>query len=150
MTTDKNLAYALYIELRKYAATAQIIIMPPVYNPITAEQEPMRLLTRQISQSNPRRSWRFYAGKARNETLPTADLGTATSVTVPLVTELLPYLNGFAIGGWEAYKTPVAVGISSEDLDDVSKTSTPTAFMRRLNKVRLEAGYDESLFTILS
>jgi len=149
LSTDKNLAYALYIELRKYASTAQIIVMPPIYNPVTDSQEPARMLTRQISSANPRRSWRFYSSKVRSETMPTNDLTLATSVVTPTLDELMPYFKGFSVGGWEAYKSPIAVGISFEDLDDVSKSSTPSAFMRRLNKVRVEAGYDEKLFSSL-
>lgn len=147
MSTDKNLAYALYLELRKYGSTAQIIVMPPIYNPVTDAQEPARMLTRQISAANPRRSWRFYSSKVRSETMPTGSLEIATSVTTPILDELMPYFKGFSVGGWEAYKNPVTVGISFEDLDEVAKSSTPSAFMRRLNKVRVEAGYDEKLFS---
>ena len=95
----------------------------------------------------------FITGQAKfgcvgiSETMPTGSLEIATSVTTPILDELMPYFKGFSVGGWEAYKNPVTVGISFEDLDEVAKSSTPSAFMRRLNKVRVEAGYDEKLFS---
>jgi hypothetical protein len=142
----KNVGTSLYLELRNGSRTAQVLIVPPVRNPLVDTHEPMRVLTRQISSANPRRSWRFYTSPARIDSLPTDDLTVASWSAVPLIEDISPFISGFAVGGWSLYTSPLAVGMSTDDLSEVSAGNTPNALIRRVLRARAEAGFEESLF----
>jgi len=145
--TSKKVGSVLYIEMRKHSHTAQVIVLPPVHNPVNAKDEPMRLLTRQISVANPRRSWRFYTSTIRTENMPTDSISVAALSVVPLINDIAPYVSGFISGGWEVYKNPVAVEMSTDDITEVASGNTPSALIRRIQRTRVEAGYEEALFT---
>jgi hypothetical protein len=145
MTTKKAVGTALYIELRKHSNTAQILIVPSLQNPVASQQEPLRLLTRQISSVNPRRAWRFYTSTVRHEALPTESLEVATNAVIGYMKDIEAYIAGFSMGGWEMYQTPLAVEMSTDDLTDISGGNTPNALIRRVLRSRAEAGYEESL-----
>lgn len=142
----KNVGTSLYLELRNSYRTAQVLIVPPVKNPLADTHEPLRILTRQISSSSPRRSWRFYTSPARIDALPTDDVTVASWSVVPLIQDIAPFLAGFSAGGWAIYQTPLAVEMSTDDLAEVSAGNTPNALIRRILRSRSEAGYEESLF----
>lgn len=142
----KTTGQALYVELRSATRTAQVILVPPVKNPLADSYEPLRILTRQISYANPRRSWRFYTSPTRLDGVPTTDTRLATWSAVPLIEDITPFLTGFANAGWEVYQKPVVVEMSTDDLAEVSSSNTPTALIRRILRARTEAGYSEELF----
>ena len=144
----KNVGTSLYLELRNSYRTAQVLIVPPVKNPLAESHEPMRVLTRQISSTSPRRSWRFYTSPARIDALPTEDVTVASLSVLPLINDIAPFLSGFSNGGWELYKTPLAVQMSTDDIAEVASGNTPNALLRRVLRSRQEAGYDESLFLV--
>lgn len=144
---SKKVGSALYLEMRKHSNTAQVIVLPPVHNPVTAKDEPMRLLTRQISAINPRRAWRFYTSPIRTENMPTDSVTVATQSVIPYINDIAPYVSGFMSGGWEIYKSPVAVEMSTDDVTEVASGNTPNALIRRIQRTRVEAGFDEALFT---
>lgn len=146
MTTKKSVGTALYMELRKHSHTAQILLIPSLQNPVASKQEPMRLLTRQISSVNPRRAWRFYTSSVRHEELPTDSLEVATNAVVDYVKDIEAYIAGFASGGWALYQQPIAVEMSTDDLTDVAGANTPNALIRRVLRARAEAGFEESLY----
>lgn len=142
----KTIGTALYLEFRNSTRTAQVIIVPPVKNPLADNHEPMRVLTRQISNISPRKAWRFYTAPARIDALPTDNISVATWTAAPLIEDISPFLTGFANAGWSLYKTPVAVEMSTDDIADVTGSSTPNALIRRILRARVEAGYEEALF----
>jgi hypothetical protein len=142
----KTTGVALYLELRFSSRTAQVIIVPPVKNPLADSHEPLRILTRQISLASPRKAWRFYTSPARIDGLPTDSVQIATWSAVPLIEDIAPFLSGFSSAGWSIYKTPIAVEMSTDDLSDVSGSNTPNALIRRILRARTEAGYEETLF----
>ena len=142
----KAVAKALYIEMRKYSNTAQVLILPPMKTNSLGEATPMRILSRQISTSHPRRSWRFYKSSVSSEIYETEDIDVAVTQTIPFIRDIEHYFRGFKNAGWEVYKTPLAVEATYEDLKDVKEGNTPQALMRRLNRARVGAGYSEELF----
>lgn len=142
----KTVGTALYIEFRSSSRTAQVIIVPPVKNPLADSHEPMRVLTRQISHVSPRKAWRFYTSPARIDALPTDNISVASWSAAPLIEDISPFLTGFAASGWGIYKEPVAVEMSTDDLADVTGSNTPNALIRRILRARTEAGYEEALF----
>lgn len=144
---SKTVANVLYIELRRNTSTAQIVVVPPVMHPVRGTVTPAHILTRQISVKNPRRMWNFYASPA---SIVAPAPGSTVDATIEgaarYVNDFAPYFSGFSSGGWALYKAPVAVGMSLDDLDDVIKGDTPNALLRRVLRVREEAGYEEALF----
>jgi len=142
----KSIAKALYIELRKYSSTAQIILIPALKIDASGTAQSMRVLNRQISASHPRRSWRFYKSSVPAELFETPDLDLAITQAIPFIQDIEAYFYGFKKAGWEVYKNPVAVELTYEDIREVQEAKTPQAFMRRLTRARVGAGYDEELF----
>lgn len=142
----KSVAKALYLELRKSSRTAQIIVLPGFAETTTSPAISMQVLTRQISSIHPRRSWRFYSSNVASNLYKVDEISIGISQVVPFVQDIEHYFRGFADAGWETYKTPIAVELTYEDVREVSEGKTPQAFMRRLNRARVGAGYDESLF----
>jgi hypothetical protein len=146
---SKTVANVLYIELRRNSNTAQIVVVPPVLHPIRGTNTPAHILTRQISVKNPRRMWNFYASPEKIN-VPRSGAGIGRDETIIdaglYVNDFAPYFSGFSSGGWVLYKKPVAVGMSLDDLEDVIKGDTPNALLRRVLRVREEAGYEEALF----
>lgn len=142
----KAIAKALYVELRKSHNTAQVLIVPPIRIEATGSPDSMRVLSRQISSTHPRRSWRFYKSPVPTEVYSTEDLATAVHQTIPFVQDIEHYFRGFKNAGWDVYQTPLSVEITYDDVKEVKEGSTPQALMRRLNRARIGAGYSEELF----
>jgi hypothetical protein len=143
----KAIAKALYLELRKGYRTAQIIVIPGLPETTTTPSNPMQVLTRQISASHPRKSWRFYSSNVPTNIYKTESISSGISQTVPFIGDIEHYFRGFADASWDLYKSPIAIELTYDDVREVSTQNTPQAFMRRLNRARVGAGYDESLFT---
>jgi hypothetical protein len=146
-TMTKSIAKALYLELRKGYRTAQIIVIPGFAETSTTPSNPMQVLTRQISEAHPRKSWRFYSSNVPTNIYKTDEVQLGISQTVPFIQDIEHYFRGFADANWDLYKSPIAIELTYDDVREVSTHNTPQAFMRRLNRARVGAGYDESLFT---
>jgi hypothetical protein len=142
----KAVAKALYVELRKNHRTAQIIVVPGFAETSTTPSSPARLLTRQISHLNPRRSWRFYTSPMPTNLYEADDVAIGVAQVAPFINDIEHYFRGFADSGWETYKTPIAIELTYDDIREVSESTTPQAFIRRLNRARIGAGFDEALF----
>jgi hypothetical protein len=107
----------------------------------------MQVLSRQISETHPRKSWRFYSSPVPTNIYKIDELVLGVSQAAPFILDIEHYFRGFADAGWDVYKTPIAVELTYDDVREVSTQNTPQAFMRRLSRARVGAGYDESLFT---
>lgn len=142
------LGNALYMELRRGSQTSQVILSPQVYNPVTDKTQKSTIITRQISESNPKRSWRYYEFKSTPMLEKTNDMERTMATIKPLLDEVSPFFVGYVSGGWELFQTPISVELSSADLDDLAATKTPAALIRRLIRARGEAGYPEELFEV--
>ena len=143
MTTTPK---ALYLELRRDNNTSQVLLIPQVTNPSKGKTQKSKLITRQISSHNPRRSWRYYSFKSVPLLEPSADPMRSLVDAQPLTSEIGPFLSGYSAGGWKLIYQPLAVEMSSDDLNDVWDANTPNALMRRVLKARAEAGFPEALF----
>jgi hypothetical protein len=137
---------AMYLELRRENATSQVLLIPQVTNPSKGKTQKSKLITRQISTSNPRRSWRYYSFKTVPLLEPTASPVRALMDAQTLTNEIGPFLAGYSAGGWKLVYQPLAVEMSSDDLNDVWDANTPNALMRRVLKARSEAGFPDALF----
>lgn len=142
----KAVGKALYVELRKGSRTAQIIVVPGFAETPTSSSIPMRVLTRQISSLNPRRSWRFYASPIATNLYEADDANLALAQVAPFINDIEHYFRGFADAGWEVHKNPIAVELTYDDVREVADSTTPQAFIRRLNRARVAADYGTELF----
>ena len=148
MAKTNALATALYLELRRGTQTSQVIVTPQVYNPVTDKTQKGTIITRQISEINPKRSWRYYEFKNTPIVEKSEDVERTVSIIKPLLDEVSPFFVGYVSGGWELFQTPIAVELSTADLDDLADTKTPAALIRRLVRARSEAGFPEELFQL--
>jgi len=142
-------AKALYMEMTRYGATSQMILIPPTYNAAKGLTEKPRVLTRKVSEAHPRRNWRTQVTRREFDAAPTVSAPPATAVveaTLPLLEELGDYIAGYQHGGWEIRKAPIVVDMSYEDLCDITERKTPQALIRRITRARDEAGFPAELF----
>ena len=142
-TTNPN---ALYFEMRRDGNTSQVLLVPQVFNAVKGKTQKAKLLTRQISESNPRRSWRYYSFKAVPLIEKTADMERALKDIQPLLAEIGPFLSGYVSGTWKLVEQPLTIEMTSDDINDVWDANTPNALMRRVLRARNEAGMPEDLF----
>jgi hypothetical protein len=142
----KIVGNALYMEMRRGRDTSQVLVIPPMMNPITGMRQKMVLLTRNIDPTVQRRSWRFYSSKADPIMEPEMNYEVAVDLAAPLVREIASFLSGYAAGEWLMYKTPLMVEMTTDDLMDIADTKTPNALLRRVLVARKEGGFTDSLF----
>lgn len=137
---------ALYLELRRDNHTSQVLLIPQVHNAVKGKTQKSKLITRQISSYNPRRSWRYYSFKTVPLLEPVADWSRSLTDVHPLMAEITPFFSGYSAGGWKLAYQPLAVEMSADDINDVWDANTPNALLRRVLKARKEAGFPEALF----
>lgn len=146
---SKTLATALYLEFRRENHTSQVVMVPPYNNSVSTTFEAPRIITRQISSENPRRPWKFFSSsvESRPDLLTTENDPTTSALrALPVLNEMSSFFAGYYAGGWRLYKTPITVGLSQDDLNDITAKETPNAFLRRVLRARAEAGFDPDLW----
>lgn len=157
---DKNtvLGQALYLEFRRGQYTLQLILTPEVIDE-NGELRPTTLLRRQISETHPRKSWRFdNAGHTkaveRKAVLEPSgefkkyDLAEAKFLAREALQFVKPILSQVHHQGWELQKQPVAIEYSFEDLTLVRSQNTPQGLIRRVLRSRDALGFDKNLFAM--
>ncbi|MGL4998165.1 MAG: hypothetical protein ACRC5T_04290 [Cetobacterium sp.] len=142
---SKTIGSALYLELRRGTGTAQVLVTPTLAHPVRGTTIPVNVLTRQISSTNPRRGWKFYTTDFSD--FPTGlTPNEATAHTGKYINDITAYFLGLASGGWTLYESPLSVEMSLDDLEEIITTETPNALLRRMMRVRAEAGFMDELF----
>lgn len=156
MATKKNVGYALYMETRLDEATSQAILIPSHMNTAKGSVENAVVLTRQISETNPRRSWKYYKTTAHAELGKAADITDATARSTSTLRELSPFFAGWSMGGWSFFEpkpgdtSMLVIELSQDDLNDLGTEKTPQALIRRIMRSREEAGFPDDLFVVTS
>lgn len=143
---SKSVAKCLYLEFRRENHTAQVILTPPVDNPVAGKFESAHVLNRQVSDANPRRPWKFYTSSNPNDLGLAATAEDGAKRSLPIVNELSSFFSGFYAGGWALYQTPLVVEMSQDDLSTIANKETPNALIRRVLRARTEAGFSEDLW----
>lgn len=158
---DKNevLGKALYLEFRRGSYTLQLIVTPDAKDE-NGEYQPPRLMRRQISETHPRKSWRFdNAGDSRRAlrqadlvepsgNFKQVDLAEAKFRAKEGLQFIKPILSQVFHQGWELQKQPVAIEFSLEDLTLIRAQNTPQGLIRRVLRSRDALGFDKNLFTV--
>lgn len=141
--------YALYLEMVKDVRGSQVLLIPPVYNPLKQTTSRASIYTRKISEAHPRRSWNKVVVRKAFDADPTLAAPSTISLAetvAPAVDEFGNFFVGLVSGRWKMTKPPVTVEMSFDDIQDLEADKTPNALIRRVLKARAEAGYPETVW----
>lgn len=159
MDKNKVLGKALYLEFRRGSYTLQLIVTPEAKDE-NGEFRPVTLMRRQISETHPRKSWRFdNAGNSVRAirqadiieptgNFKTFDLADAKFKAKEALQFIKPILSQVFHQGWELQKQPVAIEFSAEDLALIRDNATPQGLIRRVLRSRDALGFDKNLFAV--
>jgi len=151
MADIKVVGKALYLEMRSGGNTMQLILTPEGFNS-NNKLVPMTLYRRRINRITPRKTWKPITSHLSPECDAMGKL-VQYSVEVALpkskdkMSFLDPVLNQLVANGYTVYKQPIAVEVTSEDLDDVRLSKTPYKIIARITRSRRATGFEEALFT---
>lgn len=143
---------AVLFEFRRDGKTTQHIVTPESANPANGQIVPVNLVTRQLSATEPRRSWKIREasvvskGDTYGHIVPISDPGEAMREGASRAQFLITFFEGLSLGGWKLYKTPVAIEMTGDDVAEIAEHKTPQALIRRMVNARLEAGFDKSFW----
>jgi hypothetical protein len=143
--------YALYLEMVKDVRGSQVLLIPPIYNPLTQTTSRASIYTRKISEAHPRRSWNKVVNRKAFDADPTLAAPSTLSLTeavAPAVDEFGNFFVGMVSGRWKMTKPPVTIEMSFDDMRDLEADKTPNALIRRVLKARAEAGYPETVWPV--
>lgn len=139
---------ALYLEFRKEDKTYQLLIVPETMHPDTKKRIPALTLSRQTSSDHPRRQWMYKVTEEVD--LPTAGTPVSDEImayTTRVSNQLNAYFNSMVAGDWKLFKTPLAADIGPDDIRILAdKANQPEGLMRRVLRVREDAGFPISLY----
>lgn len=143
---DRVVGKALYLELRSGLHALQVLITPDGLN-TQGRVVPAMLYRRQLSHSHPRRAWKHYSlGKATHSAdgvFTTLPLATATEFADSRLAMIAPTVDQVHRFKYQVHKTPLAVEVTSEDLDTITKLATPYKILARITRSRKAAGFGE-------
>lgn len=143
---------AIYVEMTKDTRTSQVLLTPPSYNPTTDTMDQIRVMARKVSELHPKRSWKTYRTKkifeVPSEPTVTPTLDMVIEDSVPYLKDISDFFLGYSAGGWEMRMHPLTVEMSYDDIRDVREGKTPAALMRRITRVRAEAGFPTSIYPV--
>lgn len=138
---------ALYLEFRKEEKTTQFIITPETTHPDNGVVIPTLLLTRMTSSDHPRRQWAYKVPKIEVVLSKTPDEAERMAYALHTAETLAVYLKSMALGDWTLFQTPLMVDLGPDDLRALdTKVTQPDSLMRRMLRVRDEAGFPTSLY----
>ena len=143
---------ALYMELHRGSHTAQIIVTPPVHNPVTDARQNAVTMTRNTDPGIQRRAWRFYIAKTDISVEQSSDLSiqSAVDLIAPIAQEVSALLSGYNAGGWQMHRKPLVVEMTTDDFMEIGELKTPQALARRIMRAREVGSYPESLHNVLT
>lgn len=147
---------ALYLEMRKDQYTYQIILTPHSLSFETKEIIAPAYIRRRVSVWHPRRNWQIDKFAGSDVQVPKRDAdgnfeAFDSRIAVDAYAESVfkkfsKTFENLASQGWTLYKRPIAVEISAEDLDSISKSKMSNALYRRIERSRKSFGWEDSLF----
>jgi hypothetical protein len=143
---------ALYLEFRKGQYTYQVITTPLTVGADNSTIVPFTTLRRRISTWHPRRNWgvdksrltgfsRDAYGDFEKDTRQVRDADLANLVGSLMTNQFASLVSQ----GWELYKHPLVVEFNYDELDIVHNGKMPVPLYRRIERVRKNQGWPESL-----
>jgi hypothetical protein len=142
---------ALYLELQKGTGAYQIIFVPGYKDPRDGERKLPVVLKRQVSVSSPRKQWKIAKtwGYGPADLRKTIDsLSWEDAVGTMFTNSLNSVMSQLFHQGWAVNNRPLAVEVSEEDAMKVHDGKTPPALIRRIDKARIELGFEETYYKL--
>jgi len=150
MADVKVVGKALYLEMRAGGNTMQLILTPEGFN-TNNKLVPLTVYRRRINRVTPRKTWKAFSASTSPDCDSMGKLAQySVEVALPKATEKLSFLhstiNQLLSAGYTVYKQPIAVEVTTEDLDDVRVAKTPYKIIARITRSRRALGFGEDLF----
>jgi hypothetical protein len=143
---------ALYLEFRKGQYTYQIITTPLTVGADNSTIVPFSTLRRRISTWHPRRNWGVDRSRLKGftrdaygdfEKSPIQD--RSVDLENLLGSLMTNQFASLVSQEWELYKHPLVVEFNYEELDTIHNGKMPVPLYRRIERVRKNQGWSESL-----
>lgn len=113
---------------------------------------PFAMHSRTVSESSPRKQWRVTRSPHQNKEIVLGSAGLsspaeANTFAFQMVERFQKSLTNAVNGGakWVLRSKPIAVEITSIDLDEVLSYKTPAPALRRIQKCRVALDFPEKL-----
>lgn len=164
---------ALYLEFRKGDNTLQFVVTPDIVD-LSGKPQPSYFMRRKISSWSPRRAWNIdtttdrkvidtpgggrkwitHVDELKRDSMGDflADVSCQDNfdirsglLQVRMAYRLSSLFYSLGQQGWGLYKNPLVVEVSYEDIDNLSKSTTPNSLIRRITRSRIALGWGESL-----
>lgn len=134
---------AVYLEFIRNGMTQQVLIMPEGVS-TSHKTVPMTIFRRRLTSTQPRKTWKASASSHTSVSLLTS-AATAMSEKSVIVDTMLsfltPLMHSLQVNGYQLYKAPVVVEVTSEDLEQARVGKTPYKAMGRVWKARKHLGF---------
>jgi hypothetical protein len=127
---------ALYAQLHKEGAMAQLLVTPDGYDE-TGEKVYASLYRRIITTTAQKKQWRSSNIRTTDiegyDFEQSSDRATFAEKRLYFAVQLFDSLLS---GKWELHKEPIYLEVSKKDLTDIRSAKTPTKLMYRVNQSR--------------
>lgn len=143
---------ALYLELEQAGNTSVLqLLLTPDMKSASGTHVPMALYRRRLTPTKPRATWKAYSTYDK----PAVDLAgnfeviTSKSTAVANAKTRLTFADKLFTQiidhGYTLRKSPIAVEIGAEDLDDLCAHKTPYKILARITRTRKVLGFADSV-----
>lgn len=150
MADIKVVGKALYLEMRSGGNTMQLILTPEGFN-TNNKLVPVTVYRRRINRVTPRKTWKAFSAHQSPDCDSMGKIAQySVELALPKAKEKLGFMDSLfhqlTSQGYTVYKQPIAVEVTSEDLDDVRLSKTPYKIIARITRSRRALGFEEALF----
>lgn len=136
---------ALYAQLHKPGAMAQLLITPDGYDE-TGERVFASLYRRIVTASSPKKQWRSSTVRSTDpegyDFEVSHDRATFAEKRLNFAVQLFDSLLS---GKWELHKEPIYLEVSKKDLTDIKVAKTPTKLIYRINQSREALSFETEI-----
>lgn len=132
----------VYAEFSRPRQTVQVVIVPDGFDQ-DGHQVSASVIRRQITDTTPKKQWKFAS-------LPAMNAESVDNDNIPAYSESrLRYSSGLfdqlVAGGWTLVEKPILVEVSRKDYDSIRARKTPTKLLYRVAQSRKALGFPEEL-----
>lgn len=138
---------ALYAQLHKPGAMAQLLITPDGYDE-SGEKIYASLYRRIVTEATPKKQWR--SSNIRTKDVEGYDFEVSHDrerFAEERLNFAVQLFDSLLAGKWELHKEPIYLEVSKKDLTDIRSAKTPTKLMYRINQSREAMGFETEIPT---
>jgi hypothetical protein len=148
LDTEKDVqGVALYAQLHKPGAMAQLLITPDGYDE-SGEKIYASLYRRIVTEATPKKQWR--SSLIRTKDVEGYDFEVSHDrerFAEERLNFAVQLFDSLLSGKWELHKEPIYLEVSKKDLTDIRSAKTPTKLMYRINQSREAMGFETEIPT---